>query len=86
MRENGREEENGKTEALRAKSLFTGQKVHFTVYTNGLYSHQDKKKILKTTKAFNCYKDKMGRNQKMNKKEKLQTGSRNSTWQDEQCA
>ena len=38
----GEKKKSGKTGALRAKSLFTGQKSPFIVYTNGLYSHQDK--------------------------------------------
>ena len=46
----GEKKESGKTGALRAKSLFTGQKVSFTVYTNGLYSHQDKQNYQKQQK------------------------------------
>ena len=38
----GDKKKSGSTGALRTKSLFTGQKSPFTVYTNGLYSHQDK--------------------------------------------
>ena len=48
MRENGREE--WKTGALRTKSLFTRKKFVFTVYTNGLYNHQDKQNDQKQQK------------------------------------
>ena len=46
----GEKKKSGKTEALRAKNLFTGQKVPFTMYTNGLYSHQDKQNYQKQQK------------------------------------
>ena len=39
----GEKKKSEKAGALRAKSLFTGpKKSPFTVYTNDLYSHQDK--------------------------------------------
>ena len=44
----------------------------------GLYTALKQYKLPKSTKAVNCYKDKIGRNQKRNKKEKIKTGSRNS--------
>ena len=44
----------------------------------GLYTAPKQYKLPKSKKSVNCYKDKMGRNQKRSKKAKIQTGSRNS--------
>ena len=74
----GEKKKNGKIGALHAKSLFIGQKfLCYNVYNWIIYPPRQAK-LPKSTKVINYYKDKMGRNQKRNRKAKLQTGSRNS--------
>ena len=61
MRENGKEKEKReKLEPFRAKSLFTGKKVSFTVYKNGLYSLQDKQNYRKQQKHLTVTRTKWG--------------------------
>ena len=78
MRENGREEEK--------RENWSSSRQKFIHWTKSLplqcvqlaYIATKTSKLPKSTKEINCYKDKMGRNQKRNKKAKLQTGSRNN--------
>ena len=87
MRETG--ERAGRGERFPPSLLMSQKKgsLHYSVCL-GLYTTPKQYKLPKSTKSVNCYKDKMGRNQKRNKKAKIQTDSRNSVagLKSEQCA
>ena len=74
MREKKKEREELK--ASCPKSLIVSKKLSGYSVFLGLYTAPKQYKLPKSIKAVNCYKDKMGRNQKGNKKAKIQTGSR----------
>ena len=67
----GENKRSGKTwSPFAPKSLFP-RKVSPLQYVQLAYIATKKAKLPKSTQAINCYKDKMGRNQKRNKKVKL---------------
>ena len=72
------EKEWEEQKASRPKSLLVSKKVSGYSVCLGLYTAPKQYKLPKSTRTVNCYKDKMGRNQKRNKKAKIQMGSRNS--------
>ena len=66
-----KKKEREELKASRLKSLLVSKKVSDYCVCLGLYTAPKKYKLPKSTKAVNCYKDKMGRNQKSNKKAKI---------------
>ena len=74
----GEKKKSGKTEALRVQKFIHRKKVSCYSVNNWLIQPQRQEKLQKSTKAINCYKDKMGRNKKGDQKAKLQKGSKSS--------
>ena len=78
MKQNGREEEKQENWSPSRPKVYSTKKSLMFQCVQLAYIATKTTKLQKSTKAINCYKDKMGRNQNREQKAKLQTGSKKS--------
>ena len=86
MRENGREEEKQENWSPSRQKFIHWTKSLWLQFVQLAYVATKTSKLPKSTKAINCYKDKMGRNQKEEQKGKTSNGKQEQCVRSEQCA